>query len=622
MLLRILLSAFFFFSLLIVKECKLWDFFGNPYFELLLFLFPYFVIGYDVVFKAFWNIFHGRIFDECFLMTLATVGAFVLGFLPGGSTENAEAVGVMLFYQVGEFFQSVAVGKSRRSIKELLKLRPDVAYLAMENGEILDCDPCDVAIGSTILVRPGDRIPLDGEVIEGESTLDTSALTGESLPCEVNPGSTVVSGCVNLNGVLRVRTTKTAEESTVSRILQVVEESSAAKAKSERFITRFARYYTPTVVLLAVVLAIVPPLFTGFLFVPWITRALTFLVISCPCALVISVPMSFFGGIGGASRRGILVKGANYLEALATLEAVVFDKTGTLTRGRFSVVGVFPAERTDRHTLLSIAAQAERYSTHPIAQSILRAYGELPPDDGGAVVEEISGRGVRAVLGGQAYYVGNATLLDSIGCTYSLPDVVGTYVCVADNEGYLGCIVIADEEKEDAAATVTALKSLGVKKTTMLTGDRRAVAEEIAARLGVDVARAELLPDEKVRAFEEILKEAERGATVAFVGDGINDAPVLARADVGIAMGAFGSDAAIEAADVVLMDDKPSRIIEAVTIARKTVRIVRQNIAFAIGVKALVMILAVFGAASLWLAVFADVGVAVLAILNAMRAMR
>lgn len=622
MLLRILLSALLFFPLLALKESGLWDFFGDPYFELLLFLVPYFVIGYDVLFRALSNIFHGRVFDECFLMTVATVGALVLGFLPGGSTENAEAVGVMLFYQVGEFFQSVAVGKSRRSIKELLKLRPDVAYLALENGEIIEADPCDVAIGSVILVRPGDRIPLDGEVIEGESMLDTSALTGESLPREVERGDAVVSGCVNLNGVLRVRTTKTSEESTVSRILQVVEESSAAKAKSERFITRFARYYTPTVVLLAVALALIPPLFTGFVFVPWITRALTFLVVSCPCALVISVPMSFFGGIGGASRRGILVKGANYLEALASVETVVFDKTGTLTKGSFSVARIVPSERADEQTLLSIAARAERYSTHPIAQSILRAYGELPADDGGDAIEEIAGRGVRAVFDGRNYYVGNAALLDSIGCTYSAPGAIGTHVYVADSEGYLGCIVIADEEKEDAIEAIAALKRLGVKKTAMLTGDRTAVAEEIALRLGVDSVRAELLPDEKVRAFEQILEETERGATVAFVGDGINDAPVLARADVGIAMGAFGSDAAIEAADVVLMDDKPLLVAEAVTIARKTVRIVRQNIAFAIGIKVLVMIFAVFSVASLWLAVFADVGVAVLAILNAMRTMR
>ncbi len=622
MLFRILHSALLFFPLLFVKELELWDFFGDPYFELVLFLVPYFVIGYDVLYKAFWNVLHGRVFDECFLMTVATVGALVLGFLPGGSTENAEAVGVMLFYQVGEFFQSVAVGKSRRSIKELLKLRPDVAYLVSENGEPVEVDPAEVSVGSVILVRPGDRIPLDGEVLAGTSALDTSALTGESLPREVFEGDSVVSGCVNLSGVLRVRTTRTAEESTASRILRIVEESSAVKARSERFITRFARYYTPTVVLLAVALAVVPPLFTGFGFVPWITRALTFLVVSCPCALVISVPMSFFGGIGGASRRGILVKGANYLEALASVDTVVFDKTGTLTKGSFSVVGICPSERIDERALLLLAARAERYSTHPIAESLLRAYGAELPDGGDASqVEELSGRGVRAVFDGRTYYVGNATLLDSIGCAYPTPDVVGTCVYVADDEGCLGYIVIADEEKEDAREAILALSRIGVKRTVMLTGDRRAVADAVAARLGVGEVRSELLPDEKVRAFTELAKGSE-GGTLVFVGDGINDAPVLARADVGIAMGAFGSDAAIEAADIVLMDDSPLLVSEAVRIARRTMRIVRQNIVFAIGVKVLVMALAAFGVASLWLAVFADVGVAVIAILNAMRAMR
>lgn len=623
MLIRILLSAVIFFPLLILKETGAWDFFGDPYAELSCFLLPYVIIGYDVLWKAIRNILRGRVFDECFLMTVATVGALVLGFLPGGTTENAEAVGVMLFYQVGEFFQSVAVGKSRRSIASLMELRPDIANLVTGDGETVETDPAEVEIGSTILVRPGERIPLDGKVLDGFSMLDTAALTGESLPREVAPGDTVVSGCVNMSGVLRIRTTKEFGESTATKILEIVENSSAVKAKSERFITRFAHYYTPIVVFAALALALIPPFFTGFDFVPWITRALTFLVVSCPCALVISVPMSFFGGIGGASRRGILVKGANYLEALASVETVVFDKTGTLTKGSFSVVEIIPASEIGEKELLSIAAHAERYSTHPIALSLREAYGEELSPVQEFSVEELPGRGVRAVLdGGQAYYVGNAALITSIG--YGLPacDAVGTLVHVADEREYLGCIVIADEPKADAREAISALKRLGVKRTVMLTGDRSAVAEAVAGEVGVDTVKAELLPADKVRAVEELLRDTPEKATLLFVGDGINDAPVLARADVGVAMGAFGSDAAIEASDVVLMDDKPTRIAEAIRIARRTVRIVRQNIAFAIGVKVLVMVLAAFGAASLWLAVFADVGVAVIAILNAMRAMR
>lgn len=623
MLIRILLSAVIFFPLLILKETGAWDFFGDPYAELSCFLLPYVIIGYDVLWKAIRNILRGRVFDECFLMTVATVGALLLGFLPGGTTENAEAVGVMLFYQVGEFFQSVAVGKSRRSIASLMELRPDIANLVTGDGETVETDPAEVAIGSTILVRPGERIPLDGEVLDGFSMLDTAALTGESLPLEVAPGDTVVSGCVNMSGVLRIRTTKEFGESTATKILEIVENSSAVKAKSERFITRFAHYYTPIVVFAALALALIPPFFTGFDFVPWITRALTFLVVSCPCALVISVPMSFFGGIGGASRRGILVKGANYLEALASVETVVFDKTGTLTKGSFSVVEIIPASEIGEKELLSIAAHAERYSTHPIALSLREAYGEELSPVQEFSVEELPGRGVRAVLDGdRAYYVGNAALITSIG--YGLPacDAVGTLVHVADEREYLGCIVIADEPKADAREAISALKRLGVKRTVMLTGDRSAVAEAVAGEVGVDTVKAELLPADKVRAVEELLRDTPEKATLLFVGDGINDAPVLARADVGVAMGAFGSDAAIEASDVVLMDDKPTRIAEAIRIARRTVRIVRQNIAFAIGVKVLVMVLAAFGAASLWLAVFADVGVAVIAILNAMRAMR
>lgn len=625
MLFRILLSAVIFFPLLVVKETGVWDFLGNPYVELAFFLVPYVIIGYDVLWKAIRNILRGRVFDECFLMTVATVGALVLGFLPGGTTENAEAVGVMLFYQVGEFFQSVAVGKSRRSIASLMALRPDVANLVAESGESKEVDPSEVAIGSMILVRPGERIPLDGEVVEGFSMIDTAALTGESLPREVAPGDAVVSGCVNMSGVLRIRTTKEFGESTATKILEIVENSSAVKAKSERFITRFARYYTPTVVFAALALALIPPLFTGFDFVPWITRALTFLVVSCPCALVISVPMSFFGGIGGASKRGILVKGANYLEALASVGTAVFDKTGTLTKGSFSVTEIRPAMVTNAKEVLWIAAHAECYSTHPIAVSLRKCFGE--PIDHARVssVEELPGRGVRATFdGSEIRYVGNAALMQELGVHYPEfgEDAVGTVVYVATDRLCLGCITIADEPKEDAAEAISALKRLGVRHTVMLTGDRRSVAEDVAGRLGVTSVYAELLPADKVRIVERLLAEKTDKETLAFVGDGINDAPVLARADVGIAMGAFGSDAAIEAADVVLMDDKPTRIVEAITIARKTVRIVRQNIAFAIGIKVLVMALAAFGVASLWLAVFADVGVAVIAILNAMRAMR
>ena len=625
MLKRILLSAALFFPLLLLTELEAFPFLGDAYLSLLLFLVPYFIIGYDVLFKALRNILHGRVFDECFLMTVATVGALVLGFLPGGSTENAEAVGVMLFYQVGEFFQSVAVGRSRRSIKDLLKLRPDVAHFENENGEILDCDPAEIAVGSVILIRPGDRVPLDGEVILGQSALDTSALTGESLPRDISVGDAVVSGCVNLGGILRVRTTKSSEESTVSRILKIVEESSAVKAKSERFISRFARYYTPTVVFLALLVAILPPLITGSSFVPWITRALTFLVVSCPCALVISVPMSFFGGIGGASRRGILVKGASYLEALASVDGVVFDKTGTLTKGSFSVIGVHPLSSVTAEELLWIAAHAECYSTHPIAASLREHFNGEIDRVRISSVEELPGRGVRATFDlDTVWYVGNASLMQELRLQY--PDLgeeaFGTVVYVATARCCLGYVVIADEEKEDAREAISALKRLGVRKTVMLTGDRRVVADRVAARLGIDAVRSELLPDEKVRAFEEVSAELRGGATVAFVGDGINDAPVLARADVGIAMGTFGSDAAIEASDIVLMDDKPSLVADAIAIARKTVRIVRENVAFAIGVKVLVMVLAAFGIASLWLAVFADVGVAVIAILNAMRAMR
>ena len=623
MLARILAASLCFFPLLIIHEAGLWDFFGNPCFALACFLVPYFLIGYDVILKAIRNLLRGQLFDECFLMLVATVGAFVLGFLPDGSAEHAEAVGVMLFYQVGEFFQSVAVGKSRRSIADLMDIRPDSANLVTDSGDIVETDPTDIPIGSTILVRPGERIPLDGTVLEGISALDTAALTGESIPRDVAAGDPVVSGCVNLSGALKLRTEKEFGESTVSRILDLVENASDAKAKSERFITRFAHYYTPAVVFSAIALALIPPLFTGFHFVPWIARALTFLVVSCPCALVISVPLSFFGGIGGASRRGILIKGSNYFEALASVDTVVFDKTGTLTHGKFSVTEICPAPDTDPAALLSLAAHAELHSTHPIAVS-LRTACEMPLDPARlSDVTEHLGRGISARVGGASVLVGNAALMEAhaIRTDPKSDHAIGSVVHVARDGAYCGFIVISDTVKETAADAITSLRRLGIHKTVMLTGDRREAAERIAAALSIDSVSPELLPADKVTEVDALLKRQSGGKALAFVGDGINDAPVLARADVGIAMGAFGSDAAIEAADIVLMDDDPARIADAIRIARKTSRIVRQNIVLAISVKVLVMLLAAVGFASLWLAVFADVGIAVIAILNAMRTM-
>lgn len=620
MLVRIVLASLCFFPLLILHEASLWDFFGNPYFELACFLVPYLLIGYDVILKALRNIARGQLFDECFLMLVATVGAFVLGFLPDGHAEHAEAVGVMLFYQVGEFFQSVAVGKSRRSIAALMDIRPDSANLLTDSGEILETDPECIPIGSTILVRPGERIPLDGTVLEGVSALDTAALTGESIPRDVTVGDPVISGCVNLSGLLKIRTEKEFGESTVSRILDLVENASDAKAKSERFITRFARYYTPAVVLSAILLALIPPLFTGFHFVPWIARALTFLVVSCPCALVISVPLSFFGGIGGASKRGILVKGSNYFEALAAVDTVVFDKTGTLTHGRFTVTEICPAKGTDSASLLHLAAHAELHSTHPIAVSLRTACETALDPALLSNVTELPGRGISARVGGASVLVGNAALMEAhaIRTDPKSAHAIGSTVHVARDGAYCGYIVISDTVKETAADAIKALRALGIHKTVMLTGDRRETAERIAAALSIDSVSPELLPADKVAEVDSLLNAQ---STLAFVGDGINDAPVLARADVGIAMGAFGSDAAIEAADIVLMDDDPARIADAIRIARKTLRIVRQNIVLAISVKVLVMLLAAVGFASLWLAVFADVGIAVIAILNAMRTM-
>ncbi len=574
----------------------------------------YAVIGWDVVWRAVRNIAHGQVFDENFLMAVATIGAFAIG-------KYDEAMEVMLFYQVGELFQSYAVGKSRKSISDLMDIRPDYANLEGEDGKLEEVDPDDVEVGAVIVVKPGEKIPLDGVVLEGSSSVDTKALTGESLPREVGDGDDVVSGCINQTGVLRIRVTKPFGESTVSKILDLVENSGSKKAKAEHFITKFARYYTPAVVFGALALAILPPIILGGGWLTWVERALTFLVVSCPCALVISIPLSFFGGIGGASRKGILVKGGNYLEALAEVDTVVFDKTGTLTRGSFSVTAVHP-ESVSEEELLEMAALAESYSDHPISRSLKAACGKELDAARVSDVEEISGHGVKAKVDGKNVCVGNGKLMDKDGAAWHECHLVGTIVHVSVEGVYAGHIVIADEIKPDSEEAIRGLKEKGVKRTVMLTGDTEAVAKDVAGRLKLDEYHAGLLPADKVERVEALLKaEGEKGK-LAFVGDGINDAPVLARADVGIAMGALGSDAAIEAADVVLMDDAPSKISEAIGIARKTNRIVKENIIFALTVKALVLILTAVGLANMQAAVFADVGVAVIAILNAMRMLR
>ena len=589
----------------------------------LLYLVPYAVIGWDVLYDAGRNIVRGQVFDENFLMALATVGAFFTG-------EYAEAVFVMLFYQVGELFQDYAVGKSRRSIAALMDIRPDVANLAGPDGTVTAVDPEDVAVGDTIVVKPGERVPLDGLVLEGSSTLDTAALTGESVPREVQPGDTVLSGCINQRGLLRLRVTKPFSESTVARILDLVENASEKKSRSEQFITRFARYYTPCVVLAALALFAVPSLLlllpappaflAGTVWSQWLHRALVFLVISCPCALVISVPLSFFGGIGGASRCGILVKGSNYLEALAHADTVVFDKTGTLTRGIFAVTAVHPAQGISEAQLLEYAALTEQWSDHPISQSLRAACPAALDPARVTEVEEIAGHGVTARVDGHTVAVGNSRLMERMGVNALPCELPGTLVHVTVDGFYAGHIVISDLPKDDARAAIASLRTQGVRRIVMLTGDTDAVAAHTAAQLGVDEYRAELLPGDKVEATETLLAEA--AGKLAFVGDGINDAPVLSRADVGIAMGAMGADAAIEAADIVLMDDHPSKIAVAISIARRTMTIVRQNIIFALGVKALVLLLGALGYAGMWAAVFADVGVAVIAILNAMRALQ
>ena len=576
---------------------------------LLVYLVPYLLIGHETLHEALEGVMKGDAFNEHFLMSVATIGALLIGFLPGAETQYPEAVFVMLFFQVGELFEGYAEGKSRDSIAHLMDIRPDVAHV----GDI-DVSPEDVAVGTIIMIRPGEKVPLDGVVVEGTSALNTVALTGESLPRDVNVGDEVISGCVNLSGVLRVRTTKAFGESTVSKIIALVEHAGERKSQSETFITRFARVYTPIVVFLALALAIVPTLFGGN-FATWLYRALMFLVVSCPCALVISVPLTFFGGIGGASRKGILVKGANYMDVLAKVDTVVFDKTGTLTHGQFAVEAVHP-DACDEHELLHLAAHVEHFSTHPIGAALRDAFPDEATD--GCVVsdvEEIAGHGIRAKVGNQIVCVGNTKMMDSIGAKWHDCHHVGTIIHVAIDGEYAGHIVINDQIKDDSAEAIASLKALGVARTVMLTGDRQEVADHVATALSLDEYHAELLPADKVKFVDGMTK-------VAFVGDGINDAPVLARADVGIAMGGLGSDAAIEAADVVLMDDKPSKIALAIRIARRTLAIARQNVWFAIGVKVAVLILATFGLATMWLAVFADVGVTVLAVLNAMRALR
>ena len=608
-LIRILISAalLILFSLLPVQ---------NRWLRLGMFLIPYFIIGYDILLKAFKGVKNRQPFDECFLMTVATVGAFVLG-------EFVEGAAVMLFYQIGELFQSVAVGKSRRSITELMDIRPDVAYVLREGGEAEAVDPDEVEIGTVLCVRPGEKIPIDGIVVKGETTLDTAALTGESVPRTARPGDEVLSGCINQSGYIELRTTKEFGDSTASRVLDLVENASSRKSRSEAFITRFARVYTPAVCLAALALAVLPPLFLTLTgqnadWGGWVYRALTFLVISCPCALVISIPLTFFAGIGTASRQGVLVKGSNYLEALSDVRTVAFDKTGTVTLGVFEVAGVHHSPLDDRE-LLRVAARAERKSTHPIARSIIAACGDEAPAAEEGEIHEVPGQGIEAELDNSLVLIGNEKLMKAHGVSFIPCGSVGTVVHIARDGQYLGHILIADRVKPGAKAAIESLKKAGVRRTVMLTGDRREAAEAIARELSIDQVEAELLPDQKVEQVEKLLAAQSGRDKLAFVGDGINDAPVLSRADVGIAMGALGSDAAIEAADVVLMDDDPGKIALAVRIARACLRIVRENIWFAIGVKALCLLLGALGVANMWMAIFADVGVMVLAVLNAVR---
>lgn len=591
-----------------------------------LYLVPYLIIGYDILWKAFKGVKNRQPFDESLLMAIATLGAIILAIYEDG--DYTEAIGVMLFYQIGEWFQSYAVGKSRRNISELMDIRPDYANVERENGQLEAVDPDEVEVGTIIVVKPGEKIPIDGEVVEGSSTLNTSALTGESLPREVESGDEVISGCININGLLKIRTTKEFGESTVSKILDLVENASSRKSKAEGFISKFARVYTPAVVAAAIALALVPPFVRmGFMGVPadwdvWIYRALTFLVISCPCALVISIPLSFFAGIGGASKAGVLVKGSNYLETLSKVKTVVFDKTGTLTKGVFQVTAAHPQEMSEKE-LLHLAAHVERYSTHPIAASLRAAYPNESDSCRVEAVEEIAGQGIRAHVNGNVVCVGNSKMMEAVGAEWydCHRHAAGTVIHVSINGRYAGHVIISDVVKETSKAAIAALKSVGVARTVMLTGDAKEVADAVAKELGIDQVRSELLPADKVQNVEELLLENKGNGNLAFVGDGINDAPVLTRADIGIAMGAMGSAAAIEAADVVLMDDDPMKISQAIRISRKCLAIVNQNTWFSIGIKLVVLLLGAVGIANMWFAIFADVGVMILAVLNAMRAL-
>lgn len=586
---------------------------NNEWLQIALFIISYIIVGGDVVKRAVKNIFKGQVFDENFLMSIATIGAFFIG-------EYPEGVAVMLFYQVGELFQSYAVGKSRKSIASLMDIRPDYANVK-KGDELVKVDPDEVQIGDIIVIKAGEKIPLDGKVIEGSSMIDTSALTGESVPREVEVGSDILSGCININGVITAEVTKEFGESTVSKILDLVENASSKKSNSEQFITKFARYYTPVVVIIAVFLAIIPPLvIDGATFSDWIYRALAFLVVSCPCALVISIPLSFFGGIGGASKKGVLVKGSNYLEALAETEIVVFDKTGTLTKGVFNVQEIHP-EGVSKEELLELTAHAESYSNHPISLSLKRAYSKEIDNGRISDVEEISGHGVIATVDGKKVMAGNIKLMKMMDIPYFKGELIGTIVHVAVNNKYIGYIVIADEVKEDSAQAIKELKAANIKQTVMLTGDNKSIGSKVAKELGLDKVYAELLPADKVEKLEELFSQKSKKGKLTFVGDGINDAPVLARADIGIAMGGLGSDAAIEAANVVIMTDEPSKIATTMKISKKTLKIAHQNIVFAIGIKIIVLILSAFGITTMWAAIFADVGVTIIAVLNAFRAL-
>ena len=592
---------------------------------LLIYLVPYLLIGHDTLKEAAEGIMKGDMFNEDFLMSVATIGALAIGFLPGSDNEFMEAVFVMLFFQIGELFEGYAEGRSRDSISHLMEIKPDIANVE-RNGNTMQVSPEDVAIGETIVVRSGEKVPLDGKVIEGQSALNTIAITGESMPRQITEGNEVISGCINISGVIKVQTTKTFGESTVSKIINLVENANENKSKSESFISRFAHVYTPIVVFLAVALALVPPIFSAASYAEsfplWLNRALIFLVVSCPCALVISVPLTFFGGIGGASRNGILIKGSNYMDALANLSTVVFDKTGTLTHGQFEVEAIHP-ENYDAQELLHMAAHVEHFTTHPIGAALRDAFPNEATDGCEITeVEEIAGQGIRAKVGNHTVCVGNTKMMDSIGAKWHNCHKVGTIIHIAIDGIYAGHIIINDKIKEDSKEAISQLKALGVGKTVMLTGDRKEVGEHVAQQLHIDEYHTELLPTDKVSHMERLINEKPAGSTLAFVGDGINDAPVLKRADVGIAMGAFGSDAAIEAADVVLMDDKPSKVATAISIARRTISIAHQNVWFAIGVKVAILLLATVGLGTMWMAVFADVGVTVLAVLNAMRALK